>query len=311
MCKCVEIGIRRGLKILGRVACGFKTPPILSSFSSAFTLLTITKFIEDVGCIDMSTDKTSTPRRCSTGTQTTPPMSKSSLHAWLTNYLREKIYSHELVSGQRIASENELAKQYSLSRGTVRKAISTLIEEGLLKTIQGSGTFVADHALSHPAGVRPLSFAESLHQQGKSFQTYILAKEVLPASNEVARHLHIQSGESVMFMRRVRSVNGQPIMCQESWCPLRECPGIDEVDFTQAAAFDAVEKCSGRRIKTAQMRYVARVAGRQYCEYLAVDENAPVLLLIQTIFLEDGVPIEWSFTWLKAGQEIIGTATQE
>ena len=259
----------------------------------------------------MSTDKASTLHRYSKGTQTSTSMSKSSLHARLTNYLREKIYSHELVPGQRIASENELVKQYSLSRGTVRKAILTLIEEGLLKSVQGSGTFVADHALSHPAGVRPLSFAESLHQQGKSFQTHILTKEVLAASVEVARHLHVQPGENVMFMRRVRSVDGQPIMCQESWYPLRECPGIDRVDFTQAAAFDAVEQCSGRRIKTAQMRYVARVAGRQYGEYLAVDENAPVLFLIQTIFLEDGVPIEWSFTWLKAGQEIIGTATQE
>lgn len=236
---------------------------------------------------------------------------KTSLHAQLASDLREKIYRHELVSGQRIASEHKLAKRYSLSRGTVRKAISALIEEGLLKTVQGSGTFVADHALSHPAGVRPLSFAASLHQQGKEFQTHLLAKEVLLAPREVAQHLNIHPSENVMFMRRVRSVDGQPVMCQESWCPLRECPGIDEVDFTQVAAFDAVEQCSGRRIKTAQMRYVARVAGRQHGEYLAVDETAPVLLLIQTIFLEDGAIIEWSLTWLKAGQEILGTATQE
>jgi len=42
----------------------------------------------------------------------------------------------------------------------------------------------------------------------------------------------------------------------------------------------------------------------------SAEESSPVLLLEQVIRLDDETPIEWSFTWLKAGQEVVGTAVQ-
>ena len=237
--------------------------------------------------------------------------SKPALHLQLASALREKIYKREWVPGQRIPSENTLVKRYGISRGTVRKALSALIEEGLLKSIHGSGTFVEDHAISHPAGERPISFAQSLSQQGKQFVTVVQDKQLLNATLQVATQLHIPVDSPVMFIRRIRLVADEPIMCQEGFYPLKECPGLDTVDFTSESAFDAVQECSGRNVKTSHMRYVARVAGDEHGSYLGVDATAPVLLLEQTILLDDDTPVEWSYTWFRAGQEIVGIATQE
>jgi len=55
------------------------------------------------------------------------------------------------------------------------------------------------------------------------------------------------------------------------------------------------------------MRYVARVAGKEHGDYLGCEESSPVLLLEQVIRLDDETPIEWSFTWLKAGRKWLGT----
>lgn len=249
--------------------------------------------------------------RSSHGLKTNKIPSKPALHLQVTSALREKIYKREWVPGQRIPSENTLVKSYGISRGTVRKALGALIEEGLLKSIHGSGTFVEDHAISHPAGERPISFAKSLNKQGKQFVTVVQDKHLLDATSEVANQLHIPVGSPVMFMRRIRLVHNEPIMCQEGFYPLRECPGIDKADFTVESAFDAVQTCAGRKVKASRMRYVARVAGDEHGAYLDVDATAPVLLLEQTILLDDGTPVEWSYTWLKAGQEIVGIATQE
>lgn len=249
--------------------------------------------------------------RSSYDLKTTKTASKSVLHSQVANVLREKIYKREWVPGQRIPSENTLVKSYGISRGTVRKALGALIEEGLLKSIHGSGTFVEDHAISHPAGEKPISFAKSLNKQGKQFVTLVQNKQLLDATPEVASQLHISVGDSVMFLRRIRLVENEPIMCQEGYYPLRECPGIDRADFTVESAFDVVQTCSGRKVKTSRMRYVARVAGDEHGAYLDVDAAAPVLLLEQTILLDDDTPVEWSYTWFKAGQEIVGIATQE
>jgi len=50
--------------------------------------------------------------------------------------------------------------------------------------------------------------------------------------------------------------------------------------------------------------------GRSTVTTLGCEESSPVLLLEQVIRLDDETPIEWSFTWLKAGQEVVGTAVQ-
>lgn len=236
--------------------------------------------------------------------------STSALHVQLADALREKIYNREWPVSSKIPSEHELMKQFGISRGTVRRALKSLVDEGLLVQEHGRGTFVAEPGISHAAGVRPISFAQSLREQGKSFVTRVIDKRVIPAPVDVANELGIHSTDAVLFMRRVRLVGDEPVMCQESWSNLVECPGLDTFDYVTESLFDAVESCSGRRIKLAEMRYQARVAGREHGELLGCDEAAAVLVLEQRIRLTDGTAIEWSNTWLKPGQSIVGTAVQ-
>lgn len=244
------------------------------------------------------------------GTQDGETAPSEALFLQLAGILREKVYSKEWCSGTKIPSEHELMRLYDLSRGTVRRALGMLVDEGILVQHHGKGTFVAEPGISHAAGVRPLSFAESLRMQGKAFVTHVIDKRVVGAPADVAIELGLRPGDGVMFLRRVRSVEGEPVICQESWTNLRECPDIDGVDFTEMSLFDAVQLYSGRKITYSVMRYQALVAGKEHGELLGCDESAAVLLLEQNIHLEDGVSIEWSNTWLKPGQSIVGTAYQ-
>lgn len=232
------------------------------------------------------------------------------LYLQLADILREKIYSREWPARSRIPSEYTLMNRFDIARGTVRKALKMLADEGLLVQVRGSGTFVAEPGISHPAGVRPLSFADSLRQQGKVFQTHVMEKRVEPVSPTVACELGIAPGEDAMFMRRVRTIEGEPVMCQESWLNLGECPGLFDIDCTQESLFNAVQRCSGRKIKTSRMRYSARTAGREYAQLLDCSESAALLLLEQNISLEDGAIIEWTHTWFTPGQTVEGTAVQ-
>lgn len=234
--------------------------------------------------------------------------SKEPLHAQLSAIMRAKIYRREWPSRSAIPSEHELMARYGISRGTVRRAIKSLVDEGLLDQRMGRGTFVTPQEISHPAGVRPISFAESLHSQGLEFTTEVLDKEVGGAADDVAFELEIMPGDPVLFLRRVRRVDNKPIICQESWEALDLCPGYQDVDFAHESAFDAAERCSGKRIKSSKIRYTARLAGKEHGTYLECDESTAVLVLEQTIRFDDSKAFEWSLTWLKPGQAIVGTA---
>lgn len=232
------------------------------------------------------------------------------LHSQLADIIRGKINEHEWMPHRKIPSEHELMDLFGLSRGTVRKAICSLVDEGLLVQEHGRGTFVAEPAITHPVGVRPLSFADSLRRQGKAFTTRVLTKRVCPAPPAAANELEIAQGTPVLFMRRVRIVDGETIICQESWSNLSVCPGLEKLDYTKESLFEAVERCSGKKIRYSKICYMARVAGKEHGEYLRCEESAPVLMIEQNIRLEDDSPIEWSFTWFKAGQPVVGNAVQ-
>lgn len=236
--------------------------------------------------------------------------SATPLHVQLADLLREKIYSKQWTIASKIPSEHELMDLFGVSRGTVRRAIKSLVDEGLLVQRHGRGTFVAKPGITHPAGMRPLSFAESLHQQGKEFKTHVLECRVTRAPADVARELGLSTADHVLLLRRVRTVAGEPVLCQESWSNLRACPGLDELDYTKVSMFDAVQQCSGRKIRYSIMRYRARVAGKEHGRMLGCDEAAAVLVLEQNIHLDNGVAIELSSTWLTPGQAVVSTAFQ-
>lgn len=235
---------------------------------------------------------------------------RETLYTQLADILRAKIYSKEWKPRSKIPSEHKLMEQFGVARGTVRKALKALVDEGLLVQMRGSGTYVAEPGIPHPAGDRPISFADSLAEQGKNFKTHVIEKWTAPASFEVALELGVAEGDEVMFMSRVRTVDGEPVMCQESWLNLGECPGLFDIDYSAESLFNAVQRCSGRKIETSRMRYSARTAGSEYGALLSCSETAALLLLEQNISLEDGAIIEWTNTWFRPGQSIVGTAIQ-
>ena len=232
------------------------------------------------------------------------------LHGRVSNYIRSKIYAKEWGPGSRIPSEHSLMEEFDVSRGTVRKAIKTLVDEGMLQQEHGRGTFVSEPHIAHPGGDRPFSFAASLAEQGIAFETRVLSKERIGATAEVAEHLQIAVGDPVLRLRRVRYADGRPIMVLDSWTPLHTCPGIEDLPLESMSLFDAVERVTGSHIATSEMAYSARAAGKELATVMGVSENSPVLNLEQLIFLDDGRAIEWGDTMLAAGQTIVGVAHQ-
>ena len=215
------------------------------------------------------------------------------LHGIVSNSIRSKIHAKELGPHDRIPSEHQLMEEFSVSRGTVRKAIKTLVDEGLVVQEHGRGTFVSEPSVTRPAMGRPFSFATSLAERGIDYETRVLAKEVIGASADVASHLRIAQDDLVLRMRRLRVSDGKPIMVVDSWTPLSACPGIDGVAFDSESLFDAIERTSGRRIAYSSMAYSARAAGAQVAREMHVAEGSPILNLEQIMLLDDGTPVEW------------------
>ncbi|MBR3317054.1 MAG: GntR family transcriptional regulator [Atopobiaceae bacterium] len=227
------------------------------------------------------------------------------LHASVANYVRDQVYSKAWGVGEPIPSEHDLAAMLGVARGTVQRAIRTLVDEGLLVQQRGRGTFVTQPLMARASTTRLLSFAESMDEQELAYSTHVIEQRVEPAGKECARSLGLAVGAPSLFLMRVRSLHDRPVMLIESHLNLEACPGLEKADFTKENVFAAVERTSGRNIGSSQMSYSARVAGRSRGAWLECDEHAPVLNLDQLVRLDDGTPFEWGSVWLPANRCVI------
>ncbi len=227
------------------------------------------------------------------------------LHALVADYVRERIYSKEWGVDQPIPSEHELSQMLGLSRGTVKKGVRTLVDEGLLVQQRGRGTYVTKPVMARPASGHLLSFAETMGEQGISHQTAVVTHELRQAPALCARKLRIAVGETFLYLERVRTVAVQPVMYIESHLNLRVCPGLEEADFASESVFAAIERTSKQAIGRSEVTYSARVAGKRRGQLLACDEHAPVLQMEQLVHLADGTPVEWGSVWLPANRCVI------
>ena len=98
----------------------------------------------------------------------------------------------------------------------MRRALDMLAEQGLIERIHGRGTFVRQ-GLSGAPMLRFFRFGAGGKEAPKS---RILARDALAAPAEVARALGCGPGEQVLRLRRLRSIDGQPVLHEEIWLPL-------------------------------------------------------------------------------------------
>lgn len=214
---------------------------------------------------------------------------------WMIKNIQQEIWP----TGYQLLSEEELSKTLNVSRGTLRKAISLLIEQGLLVRIQGKGTFVENNKISYPFAQELISFAESMEQRGYAFETQVLSQQIVLPSEAIQKRLDIDAYDSVLYIKRVRYMNGEPAIVLENWVVLKRCPGIEKEDFTSISLFQAMEKNAASKITYGVRHFGATVLNAGQAELLDLMERDPVLTLEQVTFGGKKEPLECSHVLLR------------
>mgnify|MGYP005845967271 FL=1 len=199
----------------------------------------------------------------------------------------------------KLKSETDLAGELGVNRGTVRKAISELIDEGVLMRIHGRGTFVVSATLEQPLAERLVTFSEDLIEKGIAFETRVLEQAVIQPTEYAASLLSVPPGEKVFYLKRVRVVGQEPIILLVNTLAYARCPGIERFDFTRYRLFEVLEEHLGLELDWGRRSFEARVADAEVARLLEISECDPVMYGEQVVYLRDGSPIELSNLWFR------------
>jgi GntR family transcriptional regulator len=209
------------------------------------------------------------------------------LYHQLAARIRADIEDSIVQPGDLIGTEKEIGDRYGVSRATVRQALDDLSRSGLVVRITGRGTFVASPHLTVDLPIL-LSFTEEMRRRGIVPGSTILAFDRVPCPEDAARALGCQDGDDVLFIRRVRSGNGTPIVVGDHYLP--PFVRMERQDLGQSL-YDTVERRYGIRLKEAHHTISAGLADQEEASLLGIAPGDAVLRFRRTTFTSDARPV--------------------
>lgn len=214
------------------------------------------------------------------------------LYAQLKERLIDLIAERVYQPGDQIPSQRELIDEFGASHMTVRRAINELIQEGVIHAIPGKGMFVSPpKQQAEPIPLR--GFTEEMTLRGLKTSSRILAAEVVSASTMLASLFEMPLGSSLIYLRRLRLAQGEPIAIQSAYLRAEYCPGLLDFDLESRSLYEILHNEYGLKFGRARYSFEAALADGEQAQLLDATLPAALLVSEQITFLENDFPIEF------------------
>lgn len=215
------------------------------------------------------------------------------LYVQLRMDLTRRIARGDWKRGENIPNELDLAREYGLSPGTVRKALDWMEDAHLIVRQQGRGTFVATTSSADLKRRFDRLRTETGERISPEFRT--IDSGLAAASPEEARRLSIGTGSTVWRLTRLRIVRDKPLSVERIAVSLDLFPSLD----ASQPAYDLAElsQANGVLLGFGAETLTLVPAETEIAAQLGVETGNRVLLLERTISTIESHPAEWRQCW--------------
>ena len=221
------------------------------------------------------------------------------LFAQVASSLREDILQNRRLPGDKLPSESELETVFGVSRITIRQALAALHDEGLIKKLNGKGSFVTRPADAPHLG--PLTgFYEHMRARGDVASGRTLSVRQMPASAAAAAALKLAPGVPLTVITLLRLVNGEPIAYGTSHADPALAQDLLAHDLNVHDMMSVLESALGYRLKSTHIEAGAVAAGKLRGRLLQVGEQAPLLRIRFTPHDVNDRPLAYSEMFFRA-----------
>lgn len=210
----------------------------------------------------------------------------------------------------KLPGELALAEYFGVNRHTVRAAIKTLAEEGVLEARQGNGTFVVNQTrVTYPIG-RRTRFSDGIGSQAQHKSGKLLSSAVETASREVAQALGLGQQQMVLRLETVGLADGKPMTRSTIWFDPERFDTIDKAYARTGSITRALGEYGVDDYYRAWTNVAARHANSWEAE--ALDLSVGSILLITTAVNADANdnPIQYSITRFAADRVTLSMTSE-
>ncbi|MFC5445040.1 phosphonate metabolism transcriptional regulator PhnF [Rhizobium halophytocola] len=200
----------------------------------------------------------------------------------------------------RLPAEARLASEFSVNRHTVRAALASLAQEGVVRAIQGRGTLIERRdRISFPISSRT-RFTEGVAGQASNLEGLLLDAQEEAASPEVARALQVGEGSAVLRLETVRKADGRPLSAATGWFPLPRFAGLVDAYRRTGSITRAFALCGLADYLRARTEISATHAEDRDLQALGLTPGAIVLVSTAVNVDLDGTVVQYAVSRFPA-----------
>lgn len=219
--------------------------------------------------------------------------SRLPLYLQLRDLLAAQIRAQKWQPGQPIPSEAELSQTYQVAVGTVRRAVETLMAEGLVERTHGRGTFVRKARFDNSL-FRFFRF-ETADGRPLAPKSVIVSRKLIDAPRQAAEALHLKPRAKVIELLRLRMVEQQPVLAENIYLCAQRFKALLEKspeDFGDLL-YPLYERECGLIVASARETLTVETVTKAQAQLLGLPEKTPVVVIERTALGSDGQPLEW------------------
>ena len=206
--------------------------------------------------------------------------------------LREEIDAGALSPGEKLPTEQMLARRFGVNRHTVRRALGVLVGEGVVRVEQGRGAFLQEEIVEYALGLRT-RFSENIRRQEREPGGRLIDAVELPAEAAAARALELPLGTPLLALATLREADGLPISYARHFVPLTRFPRLAEAYLELGSMTGAFARCGVSDYTRKWTRLVARLPSGEEARHLRQPATTPVLQSEAVNIDDKGRPIEF------------------
>ncbi|MGH1285348.1 GntR family transcriptional regulator [Bacillus toyonensis] len=216
----------------------------------------------------------------------------SAKYKQIADVLEQNIRDGLFTETKKLPTEEALMNRFEVSRNTIRKVISQLVNRGYIFQVQGSGMFLRETSVTDYINLGSLR-GLTKNRVSQNIETQVLELEVIDADEEIAKQMQCEIGNRLYFLKRLRIIDGKPFSIEVSYFKKDIIPYLNE-EIALSSVYSYFIEDLRLNIGFADKVISCEKVNKENAQLLELNEGDPALLIENTVYLVNGTIFELS-----------------
>lgn len=219
--------------------------------------------------------------------------SHTPLYYQLKQIIKEEIDRGKYLPGEQLPSESEICQKYGVSRITARRAITDLVKDGILYSLQGKGTFVKEIKLKREL-ISVSGFTETTTASGKNPSSQILSNTIITPDDHLKSIFNLEPAENLLKLHRLLFIDNDPFIIETSYYPLKYFPHLERYIGEATSTYKILKARYNIEIIKSEKTLNVVSATDYEAKLFQCDISTPLYLIEKTSFDQQNRPFHLS-----------------